>query len=262
MDTPIKNDQRKRKIAILYTFHVLKPPIERFIQRAIFESDEYKFILIPCGISITHLNIPRYVQIFNRPNIGYDFGAWSDVILLPGFVDTYTHVICINSSVTGPFTPPYYCGKWPDIFINPLNDQLRLFGCTISDKYQTHVHVYIQTYVFSLEISTLQHLINRGIFSPAYTRTMNDTIVYREIEMSCEIIRAGWNIGCLMKYYEGIDWRDPDSTKRVTAIGNVCSAGKYFGNNIHPYEVVFLKHKSDFSTTWLAIYETELKCAP
>jgi hypothetical protein len=246
---------KNRKIAILYTFHIIKPSLQNFIDHAIFESDEYDFILIPCEVSITHLNIPKYVKIFNRPNIGYDFGAWSDVILAPGFLDIYTHILCINCSVSGPFIPSYYHGNWVDIFINPLNDQLRLFGCTIDTVDKVDVWTHVQSYVFSLEIQTVRYLISRGIFSQVYTQTMYRTIVDKEIKMSREIIKAGWNIGCLMKYFEGIDWRDPNSTKTVNIIGNVCSTDKYLGQNIHPYEVIFIKNNRDYNLTWLALYE-------
>jgi hypothetical protein len=249
----------KRKVAVLYAFHIIKPSLTDFLKYAIFESDEYDFILIPCEVSIAHLEIPSHVQIFNRPNIGFDFGAWSDVILAPGFLDMYTHILCINCSVTGPFVPPYYNGKWTDIFIDPLNDQIRLFGSTINTGRwpPERAFAHVQSYTFSMETRTTRYLITRGIFSTTYAKTKNEAIMDREMRMSREIINAGWNIGCLLKYFEGINWCNPDvdSTKKFTDIGNVCKKGKYFGQDIHPYEVVFMKQNSNFNPEWLAMYE-------
>ena len=103
----------------------------------------------------------------------------------------------------GPYLPENYNGKWTDIFINGLKDNVKLFGSTVC----SHFHPHIQTFIFSLEKETLEYLINWQIFSLTnYYDTLWDTVMLKEIFMSDLIIRNKWNIGCLIPYYKNTDF--------------------------------------------------------
>ena len=79
-------------------------------------------------------------RYFKRENLGYDFGAWSCADDLYKNYDTF---IFVNSSVVGPFIPFYFDGKWSDIFLKGLNNNVRLFGSPINKEYRNHVQSYV-----------------------------------------------------------------------------------------------------------------------
>jgi hypothetical protein len=61
---------------------------------------------------------------------------------------------------------------------------------------------YVQSYIFAMKLDTLVFLISKDIFSiTSYSKKT------KERNMSRLIIENGWNIGCLMKYYKGVDFR-------------------------------------------------------
>lgn len=251
-----KKKMDEKKILVLYTFHVIKPTLKFFIEKGIFQSDTCDFILIPCGVDISHLKIPDYVKIFRRGNLGFDFGAWSDALLTDNFYQKYTHFIFLNCSVSGPFVPNYHQGKWVDIFINPLNDDVRLFGTTINTISDPSKSAHVQSFVFSMERKTVEYLISRNVFTQLhYCQDIHQTIALKEVRMSREIIQAGWNLGCLMKYYQGVDWRSKESMSKVSPLGDICYENRYFGQTTHPYEVIFVKSNRNQNPTWLAMYE-------
>jgi hypothetical protein len=58
-----------------------------------------------------------------------------------------------------------------------------------------------------MNINTLKYLIDCEIFSITnYATTYTNAIQFKEIAMSRRIIEKGWNIGCLMNYYSGVDF--------------------------------------------------------
>lgn len=58
-----------------------------------------------------------------------------------------------------------------------------------------------------MDRETLEYLIACDIFSVTnYAGKFIDAINNKEILMSRKIIDNGWNIGSLMKYYEGVDF--------------------------------------------------------
>ncbi|CAK7994530.1 Hypothetical protein POVR1_LOCUS54 [uncultured virus] len=241
-----------KKTAVLYTFHIIKPQLQHYINSS-FEAKDVDFYLIPCGIDLKGVTVPDHMKILPRANKGYDFGAWSDALLNDELYKRYTHFIFINCSVAGPFTPSYFQGRWTDLFIDPLNDQVKLFGTTINTISQVGVCAHVQSFVFSMDREALELLITKRIFTQkVYCRSILQTVACREVRMSREIIKAGWNIGCMLRCYRGIDFR---TVKHVIVDGDVCYPNRYFGQTTHPYEVVFVKANRGQNLTWLAIYE-------
>lgn len=240
------------KVAVLYTFHIVKPQLAHYINST-FKADDVDFYLIPCGLDISSVQIPDYVKVIKRRNQGYDFGAWSDAILDNDLYKDYTHFIFINSSVSGPFTPPYHSGRWTDVFITPLNDELRLFGTTINCCHNPGKLAHVQSFVFSMERRTVEFLIEKHVFTQqSYCVSMMQAISTKEVRMSREIIKAGWNIGCLLQCFRDVDFR---TVTAVVENNDVCYKGAYFGQTTHPYEVVFVKSNRGQDLKWLKMYE-------
>ena len=191
------------KTLVLYVYHEYSERVKNFIEKAIFKDDNIDFMIICNNLYHKIEDLPDYVIYKNRNNIGFDFGGWSYGLLHNNFYKNYDNYICVNSSVSGPYLPPDFKGKWTDIYINGLNDYVRLFGSTINKDFYPHV----QTYIFSLNKETLEYLIKCNLFSLTnHGVTLWNTVMMKEIPLSNLIITNKWNIGCLVPYYKNVDF--------------------------------------------------------
>lgn len=202
-----------RKTLVLFVHHEQSARTNYFINHAIFLAPNVDFIIISNGCDAPP-NLPPYVTTISRPNIGYDFGGWSEGLLHNNLYQHYTHFIFMNSSVYGPIPRNNLPNRrrWTDIYLDGLQGNIKLFGSTINchDLMQPNPKTgsHVQSYAFCMDMSTLQLLMDASIFSVTkYAETFRDAIVDREIRMSRVIIGAGYNIGCLMQEYQGIDFR-------------------------------------------------------
>jgi hypothetical protein len=201
------------KTLVLFVYHIFNKRVKHFIQKSIFYDPNVDFVIISNN-GYPPPFVPPYVKTLVRANIGYDFGGWSHALLLENaseggkkLYQDYDQFIFVNSSVMGPFLTPGFAGKWTDIYLQGLQGNVKLFGSTINccDAPQTTAHV--QSYIFSMNKETLEYLISCEIFSTTnLARTFNDAVWSKEVPMSRKVIERGWNIGCLMPQYRGVDF--------------------------------------------------------
>lgn len=225
------------KTLVLYVFHLFNERVQYFIDNAIFYDDNIDFIMISNDRNNV-FEVPTYVKKFFRDNIGFDFGGWSDALLTYDLYKQYDNFIFINSSVIGPFNDS---GKWTDVFLNRLNvNNVKLIGSTINTIHLPEVLAHVQSYVFAVDREALDYLINRSLFSMTdYTRTMFETIFFKEIGMSRLIIANGWNIGSLHHLYNNVDFRDVYKYN-LPPLDDIMSK-EYCGYLWTPKELVFIK---------------------
>jgi hypothetical protein len=229
------------KLLVLYVFHIYNDRVKHFIDNCIFKDDNTDFILISNNKN-NSFTAPDYVKILFRDNIGFDFGGWSDALLINDLYKNYDYFIFVNSSVLGPYLPSYYNGKWTDIYINGLKDNIKLFGSTINADPINFSHV--QSYIFSMDKNTLEYLINCEIFTMRYY--LNDfieTISQKEIKMSRKIIENNWNIGSLLNHYRNVDFTFKDKKPQdynIEFFGDIAFSS-YLNKLFTLYEVVFIK---------------------
>jgi hypothetical protein len=174
------------KILVLYVFHEINERVELFFNKCIFKDDNVDFIVISNGYK-ENLNLPSYVKIIRRNNLGFDFGGWSEAILRDELYKNYEYFIFLNSSVTGMFIPDYYIDRWTSIFINGLNEDnnVKLYGITINTERDPLFLSHVQSYFFCMNKSTLNFLIDRKIFILNYNTTNKDECIQqKEILMS------------------------------------------------------------------------------
>ena len=201
------------KTAVIYVFHEINDRVQYFIRNCIFESPDVDFYIVANTHSI-RLEFPSYIKTMNRNNVGFDFGAWSDCLFKNDMYKNYDNFIFANSSIIGPFLPVYFNGRWTDIYINGLRDNVKLFGSTINAtgdscgvQHSPKDVAHIQSYIFSADREAVEYLMKCKIFdNTTHISNFRDTIPQKEIQMSRKIIENGWNIGCLMKYYKGVDF--------------------------------------------------------
>lgn len=222
------------KLLVLFVFHKYDNRVKQFIEKCIFKDKNVDFIIISNNYS-KKFYYPDYVKFLLRENKGYDFGGWSDGLLTNNLYKNYDNFIFVNSSVSGPYLDSDYKGKWTDIYINGLQNNVKLFGSTINtmstDEWfvdelkkktflageiplffggtgKTHLpYAHVQSYIFSMNKETLEYLIECNIFSNTkYTDNWHQTVLLKEILMSRRIIEKKWNIGSLLKCYKGVDF--------------------------------------------------------
>ena len=200
--------RKSKKTLVLYVFHERNVRVDHFLAHGFFADPAVDFIVIANGVYLDPAELPPYVKYFPRENKGYDFGGWSDALLQEDLYQHYETFVFINSSVLGPFLPTYYPGNWTDVYLRGLSDGVKLFGSTISTREVPHV----QSYVFAVKRETLNYLIECGIFSRSYVETFDDAIWQKEVLMSRKVLKKGWNIGCLLPLYQGVDFRTAPAT--------------------------------------------------
>jgi len=139
-----------------------------FIKNCIFYDENIDFIIMSNNKNdknnntfknITNIELFLYknVKILFRDN--YNFGGWSDTLSKDNLYEKYNNFIFVNSSVTGPFFPSDYKGKWTDLYINGLKDNVKLFGSTINTVEDPLKFAHTQSYIFSIDKTTLKYLL-------------------------------------------------------------------------------------------------------
>jgi hypothetical protein len=242
----LKDENKFKKTLVLYVFHEYNNRVEHFLKYCIFYDTNVDFIIISNNTNFKLNNLPTNVSFLARNNIGYDFGGWSDALLINDLYKKYKYFIFVNSSVIGPFMSSNE--KWTDIYINGLlKDNIKLFGSTINtcgndDPYN---YSHVQSYIFSMDRITLEYLIKCEIFSMAnYAKTFDEAIWLKEVKMSRKIIENDWNIGSLMSYYKNVDFRF--KTKKpeeynIIFLNDVMYDKEYKNGVWKLYEIVFIK---------------------
>jgi hypothetical protein len=231
------------KVLVLYVFHLYNDRVKYFIDNCIFNDNNVDFIIISNDKNNV-LKLPSHVKTMYRDNIGFDFGGWSEALLTNNLYETYDKFIFVNSSVIGPFLPSYYKDKWTDVYINGLQDDIKLFGSTINTcKNPLHTS-HVQSYIFSMDKNTLEYLIKCEIFSVTnYAKTFDDAIMNKEILMSKKIIENNWNIGSLLSHYKNVDFtfkkKKPDDYN-IVFLDDVMYS--HYRNYVwSEYQLVFIK---------------------
>lgn len=240
-----------QKTLVLYVFHEYNDRVDIFLNNAIFKDKDIDFIIIYNNLNLEP-DIVSYllhnfsdinVTIMVRDNKGFDFGGWSEAILTNNLYKKYDYFIFANSSIIGPYISNNE--KWTDIFINNLNDKVRLFGCTINTLNDPINRSHIQSYLFSMNQETLQYLIDCEIFSLTnIANNFGDAVWNKEVLMSRKIIEKGWNIGCTCKKLNGIDYTFnsvPLSDIGLDFHADITLIQFYHGEYWTPNEVIFIK---------------------
>lgn len=227
------------KTLVLYVFHIMNDRVKQFINNCIFYDENIDFIIISNDKN-NIIEIPNYVKTLYRDNIGYDFGGWSDALLTDKIYENYDHFIFVNSSVIGPFLPLYYKGKWTDVYIDGLQNS-KLFGSTINTCMNPSNDSHVQSYIFSMNKETLEHLIHCEIFSMTnYAKTFDEAIWNKEVLMSRKVIEKGWNIASLLKQYKNVDFTFKTENQSFEYFDDMMFDG-YRNKYWNEFELVFIK---------------------
>eukprot|EP01026_Neomeris_dumetosa_P033245 TRINITY_DN2648_c1_g2_i2.p1 TRINITY_DN2648_c1_g2~~TRINITY_DN2648_c1_g2_i2.p1 ORF type:complete len:379 (-),score=31.30 TRINITY_DN2648_c1_g2_i2:28-1068(-) len=252
----------KDRILVMYIFSNTDPVyaknLEFFVREAVRVDDgcDYVFV-VQEGEDIPKLDplptLPRNARYLFHPNEGYDWGTFGWLIMGKRVdIRKYDYFVFVNSSVRGPYLPPYIkkIVRWVDLLLAKLNDRVKLVGPTVncegspkdgdpSGEWRTNPHV--QSYVMATDRIGMDILIEDGRVLQSY-ESFWDTIYHSELGASLAIMRAGYNVDSFMMRYQQVNW--------VDKVNWACNArtnpsGEYYydGVSLHPFEVLFVKVK-------------------
>jgi hypothetical protein len=168
----------------------------------------------------------------------------------------YKYFIFMNSSVRGPFFPPYFLQflldyqtifkrsfYWYYIFTKRINEKVKLVGSTISCATTSHVQSYFLTTDFT-GFSTLlktggdDGMHSSGLFGCYPSKA--DAIQISEMPISKRILESGYLIDCLLTKYQTI-YSFNKTMLKCPISGNPYADKNMDGLSLEPYEVVFVK---------------------
>jgi lipopolysaccharide biosynthesis protein len=231
------------KTLVLFVFHIINERVLNFIENCIFYDENIDFIVISNDKN-NKINVQNYVKVLYRDNIGFDFGGWSDALLNNELYKNYDSFIFANSSIIGPFLPSYYKNKWTDVYLNGLQNNVKLFGSTINTCKNPLNKAHVQSYIFSMDKITLEYLIKCDIFNNTnYSNNYQDAVDNKEVLMSRKIIENGWNIGSLLPYYENVDFTFKLKKPEDYNFDFLCDLMfEYYNNKLwNKHQLVFVK---------------------
>jgi hypothetical protein len=220
------------------------------------ELDFFVVISGDCSVALPALDNVRYLYTGNLNN---DFGGYVFALGAIAGLDEYDAFVFVNSSVRGPFLAPAE-RSWTERFVDALHADVHLVGSSINvlpesspftakfaalfDYPKPYSHV--QTTAYALSRDALRHLRRIGFYDVHDALPKDEVICRYELRLSQEIKRAGWNLGCLLARYKGVDYRLPHTDPNPTSNqGDPLFRGAYFGANAKPEELVFVKTNRD-----------------
>lgn len=244
------------KTLVLYVFHEYNANVDFFLKHGgIIEHPDIDYLFIINHPTLTiATELPKNARVVNRDNIGYDFGAWSHGLFMesPPLYSQYDYFVLINSSVRGPFFPLWSQDRnWVTMFTRYINDDVKLVGTTINhvcaepNKKIPHV----QSMVMVSDRIGIDIGIRKGIFTINHVDLPKlQVVIQKEVAFSSYILDAGYNLACLLEAYRGYDFRvhkqrptDFSKCQWFVWDDNPYRSKNYFGMDIHPYEVIFIK---------------------
>ena len=235
-----------RKTVVVYVYHQFNTNVDFFLKHGIFESDKVDFIIVCNDDKSKPLKLPTCSNVsqMTRQNIGHDFGGWSDALFKNGLKDKYDFFLLINSTVRGPFLPPWcQLTDWTELFTRLIDFETKLSGTTIG---LVDGKAIIQSMVLCFDRIGLDIAIKDQIISPNPVQKTKERVVNEhEVQFSLSIHKYGYKVRPIMAAYYKTNLSGAIPTQ--THVVDHCMTNGYFGVNLHPYEVIFIKDNRDIN---------------
>lgn len=257
------------KTLVIFTTNKLSDSLKYFCKFGYFNSDDTDFFICLNDIflDISSLITPQHnLFIINKENNGFDFGAWSYVLLNKDLYKKYDYYILINDSCIGPFLPVYIKEKWTKIFTSMIDDNNKLIGSTINYE---NKKPHIQSYFLCFDRKIMDIAIENSIFSDEICKKYNNPLIWKdikgefienyELKFSRIVLDTGYNIKCMMKGLENIDFRKNRNKEEIELTygklnNDMLYNNEYFDITINPIEVIFFKSNRNLSPKILDKY--------
>ena len=217
-----------------------------FIQREllIYNNENIDYIFVINGYDCSDITFPERpnVIVLRRENIGYDFGGHKHA-LDHCHGKQYDYYFFMNSGVFGPIMPSYFTHEhWSNIFIRKINDRVKLVGITIVCLPHHDLGGYgpkVEGFFFLTDNVGLQLLKDEGTIFCDHPN-FESVIIKGEYGLSNCIIRHGYSLDCMIRKYQGIDWRDQNNWS-LNNNKHPTRKNSFYGESLNPYELIFHK---------------------
>ena len=238
------------KSVIIYTYFSSPSSdynLEFFVKQELSYKNNIDYIIVINGnVYNTNIYFPILdnLTILKRENIGFDFGGHNYALeYITENKKRYDYYFFMNSGVIGPIIPHYFQKThWSSIFINKINERVKLVGTTIvclpcydAGRYGPKV----EGFFFMVDNFGLELLKNKqNIFCNHSTKY--NAIVDGEYGLSNCILENGYSIDCMLPKYQNIDWTN---NMNYNLNNNVHPSrnNSFYGESINPYDVIFHK---------------------
>ena len=166
----------------------------------------------------------------------------------------YKYFIFMNSSIRGPFFPPYFLQfladyqkdfneifYWYYIFTQRINDRVKLVGCTINCVPLIHV----QSYFLVTDFTGLSVVLKSDERAFACYKSQSEVIMHSEQGISQRILQAHYMITSLLTKHYPLSFAEGHP---CLAAANPYTDKFMDGVSLEPYEVVFVKFNNKTGT--------------
>ncbi|KAK9826482.1 hypothetical protein WJX81_003889 [Elliptochloris bilobata] len=147
------------------------------------------------------------VRFLSHLNVCYDWGTFGWVVRSKIITSAYKYFIMLNSSVRGPFLPPYMGPvTWHKLFTQRLNSDVLIVGPTVScegtpnrlNMSEIRQNPHVQSFVIATNRAGFKTLLQDGNVLKCWSERL-DAIYHAELGASAAVLRAGYNLGCLLQ---------------------------------------------------------------
>lgn len=250
------------KVCVLYHYYEKDESyaenLRHFLNFGIVDGVDF-YIILAGGHCSLEIECSDNVVVFSAANKNFDYGGYSEALNKLVDRSKYDYFIFVNSSVRGPFIPPYALGnrKWFEYFLDFFSDGVGIVGASInilgkeSRHYINYGRIFggesllahVQTPAFALRRESLQVLDCVNFFDVNNEWSREEVVSRYEINLSRTLIDAGWNLKCFLPEFNLLDYRRDDLEENLSdyMLGDVLFESKYLGRTVHPYEVMFVK---------------------
>jgi hypothetical protein len=257
------NSSRKNKYCCIYAYYekddLYKDNFIFFLKNGILEDVDYYIVINGnCTVDTSLYVKKENIIIYNRENIGYDFGAYSYAI--KKLIKKYDYYFFLNTSIRGPYLKKNN-QKWTVDFLNLFNDEnVKVVGTSINifttnnfNEYDlTKIYnkkspfTHIQSMFFCIDNEYFDYLNKINFFNEEEmnnAKNIEYIIAHKEIGLSQNALNNNWNINCILSKYKNINYLKLDRDINNTSYyGDPYYKKSYFGKDIDKYEVIFYKN--------------------
>lgn len=253
------------KTCVLYCYYETEDTsknLEFFVKNGVFDSEKYTYVFI-INNNLCSVTFPSYknMQVLKRSDNETDLQSykWAITELEKGsasFFQGFSNIYFINSSCIGPFMPTICDKNWIEHF-NAVSDGIDLIGPVIEFPPDTNGYdalsiksdkniPFIHTYMFGTSAKGFE-VVKSVLLGMKPDINKDDIVHIIERKLTSSILTKGYKVKSLLSRFKNVDINNEsvwDTKLWSGKNGATCYEipGNYFGIDLNPLEVVFIKN--------------------
>jgi hypothetical protein len=253
------------KTCILYCYHETEAThknLKFFVKNGVFDSDNYAYNFI-INNNICNVELPPYknIKVMKRAENETDLQSYKWAITelekeSPEYFKGFSNVYFINSSCIGPFMPTICDKNWID-HMNTVSHGVDLIGPVIEFPPDTNGYnalsiksdkniPFLHTYMFGTSGNGIG-IIRKTLLDMSPDISKVDIVNVIERKLTSAVLTGGGKIKSLLLRFKNVDVNDEkvwNTTMWNSKGAPTCYEvpGNYFGIDVNPLEVIFVKN--------------------